>query len=286
MSNELLTLPAFSVVTPSFNMLNYLRRCHASVADQGANVEHIIVDALSGDGTADWLSAQRDITAIVERDRGMYDAVNKGLRRSRGTIVSYVNCDEQYLPGALRTVSEYFAAYPHVDVVFGDALLIKPDGSLLAYRKGYTPRWPYIVASHLYVLSCTMFMRRRVIEEGFLFDESWRDIGDHEFVVRLLRHGFQAAHIPRYLAAFTMTGNNMSAGANARRETMRARRSAPRWVRALRGPLNVLRYVEKAASGAYWQRFPLSYDVYAAADDRTRTSIRAEGAPSSWPRSE
>src|SRR4051794_30732105 len=159
MSHEHLMVPDFSVVTPSFNMLNYLRRCHASVADQGAKVEHIIVDALSADGTADWLAEQKDATAIVEGDRGMYDAVNKGLRRSRGGIVSYLNCDEQYLPNALRTVREYFSAHPAIDVVFGDALLIKPDGSLLAYRKGYPPRWPYIVASHLYVLSCTMFMR-------------------------------------------------------------------------------------------------------------------------------
>lgn len=284
MSQRQLTSPIFSVVTPSFNMLNYLRRCHASIADQGTSTEHIIVDALSSDGTADWMREQGDVVAIIERDRGMYDAVNKGLRRSRGAIVSYLNCDEQYLPETLQVVHEYFRMHPRTDVVFGDALLINPDGSLIAYRKGYAPRWPYIVASHLYVLSCTMFMRRRVIEEGFFFDEGWRDIGDHEFVVRLLRRGFRAAHIPRYLAAFTITGNNMSAGDNAKLETLRARRAAPRWVRALRAPLNALRYAEKAASGAYWQRFPLKYHVYATAEDRMRTSVTAMRAPSSWPK--
>ena len=283
MSSTLTSRPYFSVVTPSFNMLEYLKRCHASVADQKPELEHIVVDGLSRDGTSDWLRAQPSIRSVSERDRGMYDAVNKGLRLAHGSIVSYLNCDEQYLPDTLQLVQEYFERHPKVDVVFGDAILIRPDGSLIAYRKGYAPRWPYIVSSHLYVLSCAMFLRRRVIDEGFLFDENWRDIGDHEFVVRLLRSGFRAAHIPRYLAAFTMTGNNMSAGENAKRETARARRNAPRWVRALRGPLNVIRYVEKASSGAYWQRFPLEYSIYKSADDRRRTVHVADRVSSSWP---
>ncbi|NUQ93657.1 MAG: glycosyltransferase [Gemmatimonadaceae bacterium] len=275
--------PLFTVVTPSFNMLPYLKRCVRSVADQGVAAEHIVADAVSRDGTPEWLAAQSGVTAIVEKDSGMYDAVNKGLARARGEIVSYLNCDEQYLPGTLGVVADYFASHPEVDVLFGDALLVDPAGQLLSYRKGYRPRWPYIAASHLYVLSCTMFLRRRVIDEGARFDMGWKDVGDAEFVIRILRGGARAAHVGRYLSVFTMTGANMSAGPNARRETLRLRRSCPSWIRALALPLDVARRVEKVLSGAYTQRFPLSYALYAAPDDERRTEFNVVSSSFRWP---
>lgn len=277
------TRPTFTVVTPSFNMLPYLKRCVRSVADQGVAVEHIVADAVSQDGTPEWLSTQRGITPIIERDSGMYDAVNKGLSRARGEIVSYLNCDEQYLPGTLAAVNEFLSARPEVDILFGDALLVSPSGELLSYRKGYQPRWPYIAASHLYVLSCTMFLRRRLIDAGARFDMRWKDVGDAEFVIRTLRGGARAAHVRRYLSAFAMTGSNMSASPNARAEALRLQRSCPRWVRALALPLDVARRVEKVASGAFAQRFPLEYSVYASADDSRRTTFRAQSSTFRWP---
>lgn len=264
-------------------MLAYLKRCVRSVADQGVAAEHIVVDGLSRDGTADWLHAQSGVTSIVGRDAGMYDAVNKGLARARGEFVSYLNCDEQYLPGALDVVARFFDANPRIDIVFGDALLIAPDGELLSYRKGYTPRWPYIAVAHLYVLSCTMFLRRRLIDAGARFDMSWKDVGDAEFVIRVLRSGARAAHIRRYLAAFTMTGTNMSAGPNARREAIRLRASTPRLVRAFSVPLDILRRIEKVASGAFYQRFPLMYSIYADGDAPKRRTFEARSGSFRWP---
>lgn len=92
----------------------------ASVADQAVELEHIVQDAGSDDGTLDWLCADRRVKAFVEADRGMYDAVNRGLRRARGEILAYLNCDEQYLPGALLAVRDYFDRHPGVEVVFAD----------------------------------------------------------------------------------------------------------------------------------------------------------------------
>lgn len=275
--------PRFSVVTPSYNMLSYLKRCVQSVADQAVDVQHIVVDGLSRDGTGDWLCSRAGVEAIVERDAGMYDAVNKGLDRAHGEFISYLNCDEQYLPGTLKAVAEYFDKHPNVDILFGDALLVDPDGQLLSYRKGYQPRWRYIAVSHLYVLSCTMFLRRRIIDSGHRFDMNWKDVGDAEFVIRQLRGGARAAHIPRYLAAFTMTGSNMSGGPNARSETKRLMRSCPRSTRWLTLPLTAARLAEKTASGAYRQRFPLEYSIYRSPDDTTRHQFIASSASFRWP---
>lgn len=81
----------FSVITPSFNSASWLRLCIASVADQGVDLQHIVQDAGSTDGTLEWLGGDARVTAFVERDQGMYDAVNRGLRRAEGDILAYLN---------------------------------------------------------------------------------------------------------------------------------------------------------------------------------------------------
>src|SRR5205809_81991 len=92
--------PRVSVITPSFNMLEFLKRCHRSVADQGVHLEHIVMDGGSSDGTAEWLAGSDVSLWQSASDAGMYDAVNKGLQLASGDILAYLNCDEQYLPGA------------------------------------------------------------------------------------------------------------------------------------------------------------------------------------------
>ncbi len=273
----------FSIVTPSLNMLPYLKRCHASIADQeSVTFEHIVMDAVSIDGTIEWLEQTSDIVSVIQKDEGMYDAVNNGWLQAEGQILSYLNCDEQYLPGTLEFVKSYFAKHPEVDLLFGDALLVGPSGNLMAYRKGYQPRWQYIATSHLYVLSCTMFIRRKIIDDGFLFDTSYKVIGDSEFVVRLLQAGYKAAHVNRYLSAFTMTGENMSQGENALRERTKAWKSLPAWLKLFKYPLSAVRLTEKVVSGAYSQQMPLDYALFSSSDLTKRTQFRADTAPYSW----
>ena len=273
----------FSIVTPSLNMLGYLKRCSASVADQdGVSVEHMVMDACSTDGTVEWLLENDRVISSVEKDKGMYDAVNKGFRRARGRILAYLNCDEQYLSGTLAYVKDFFGSHPQIDLLFGGGLLVRPDGSLIAYRKAYQPRWPYIWVSHLYVMSCTMFIRRRVIERGFLFDDNLRAIGDKRFVVVCLRNGFRAAYAKRYFSAFTMTGSNMSAGENAKREQREFLKATPPWVRVFWHPLNVLRLTEKTLAGAYRESFPLTYALYDSDDLEKRRKFVALQASFRW----
>ena len=271
-----------SVITPSYNMLPYLKRCAASVADQeGGKFEHIVIDGGSADGSEKWLAEQHHIRSMSEKDNGMYDAVNKGLKLAKGNILAYLNCDEQYLPGTLGYVKDYFEKNPDVDMIFGDLLLIGPDGTLTAYRKGYQPRWYYIITSHLYVLTCTMFFRRKVIEKGFFFDTGYRAAGDAEFVVRVLRSGFNAKHVKRYQAVFTMTGKNLGADEPARLERKQLLAKAPFCICISRLHLNFLRLIEKFFSGAYFQKKPLEYSVYVQ-DENQRKSFCVNKASFRW----
>src|SRR5215831_17901881 len=83
----------FSIITPSYKNSAWLKLCIASVADQkGVELEHIVQDSCSDDGTQDWLPNDRRVKAFIEKDLGMYDAVNRGLRRARGEILAYLNC--------------------------------------------------------------------------------------------------------------------------------------------------------------------------------------------------
>ena len=123
----------FSIITPSFRNSEWLKLCVASVADQeDVTLEHIVQDSVSNDGTLDWLPQDPRVAAYIEKDNGMYDAVNRGLRRAKGDILAYINCDEQYLPGALNAVRDFFQNHPGIDVVFADTVVIDSDGEAVA----------------------------------------------------------------------------------------------------------------------------------------------------------
>jgi glycosyltransferase involved in cell wall biosynthesis len=275
--------PHFSIITPSFNMLSFLEMCAASIADQEeAAFEHIVVDGGSGDGTTRWLEQQPHIKSLSEKDSGMYDAINKGFARARGDILAYLNCDEQYLPGTLAFVKTYFEHNPAVDMIFGDMVLIRPDGALIAFRKGYPPRWFYILASFLYVPTCTMFFRRKIIDDGFYFDLNFKANADADFVVRLLRSRYVLKHVKKYLAAFTMTGKNLSSETIAQKESAIMYNQSPGYIKKLRWLLNGLRFLEKWCSGAYFQKKPLEYSVYVKDNGTQRKHFSAANPSFKW----
>ncbi len=252
----------FSIITPSFRSSDWLKLCIASVADQGLPVEHIIQDAGSDDGTLDWLPQDSRVKAFVERDQGMYDAVNRGLRRAQGDLVAYLNCDEQYLPGALTAVAGYFRDHPRVEVLFADFVVVDGEGRYLFHRKVQKPLKHHTWVSHLPTLTCATFFRRSLItEQGMFFDPKLRDVGDGEWMVRLLQRGTTMAVLRRFTSAFAMTGANMSAKPNARREAHDLFLSAPLWARKLKWLLVVQHRLRRLAGGIYFQK-PFSYDVY------------------------
>src|SRR5262245_52587152 len=114
----------FSIITPSFRNSQWLRLCIASISDQeGVEKEHIVQDSCSDDCTQEWLPGDKRVRAFIEKDKGMYDAVNRGFARASGEYLAYLNCDEQYLPRALKMVADFFKAHPDVDVVLPDTIV-------------------------------------------------------------------------------------------------------------------------------------------------------------------
>lgn len=104
------SLPKISIITPSFNKGKYLKRTIESVlAQKYPNLEYLVVDGESKDETIQILkSFDKKIKWISEKDSGQFDAINKGIRKTNGEIVGYLNADDTYEKGALFTVAKTF----------------------------------------------------------------------------------------------------------------------------------------------------------------------------------
>jgi glycosyltransferase involved in cell wall biosynthesis len=271
-----------SIVTPSFRNSEWLKLCIASVADQEVGVEHIVQDAGSDDGTLNWLVRDARVKAFIERDRGMYDAINRGLRRARGDIMAYLNCDEQYLPGALPAVLDFFERHPTIDVVFGDFVVVDGKGDYLFHRKVQTPLKYHTWVSHLQTFTCAMFFRRKLVtEHEILFDPNLRDVGDGEWMLRLLKRGTRMAVLRKFTSTFTMTGANMSARPNAQREALELFESAPLWARKMKRVLVLHHRLRRLAGGIYFQK-PFSYALYSQASPHQRVLHKVDHPTFKW----
>ncbi len=252
----------FSIVTPSFRNSDWLKLCVASVADQNIACEHIVQDAGSDDGTLDWLLKDDRVRTFVEKDQGMYDAINRGLRRCDGEVLAWLNCDEQYLPGALRTVSDYFERNPDVDIVFGDAVVVDTDGNYVCHRKMQVPLKHHTLTCHLATLSCAMFFRRRVVfDHDLWFDTRWRAVGDVEWMVRLLQRGLKMRTLRQFTSVFTLTGANLSASSTAQREGRELSQQAHALARSSR-PLLILHHRLRRLLGGIYSQPPFSFAAF------------------------
>jgi glycosyltransferase involved in cell wall biosynthesis len=279
----------FSVITPSYNQLHWLELCIASVADQQGveSVEHIVCDGGSP-GIDEFRTKMLEqfpdrpgyrLEFVIGPDTGMYDAINKGFRRATGDICSYLNCDEQFLPGSLESVGEYFTKHADVDVVFGDTIVVGREGEPLCYWRPYVPSLAHLAGATLNTLSCSTFFRRSVVEAGHLFEPQWKVVGDLRWIRGMLEKGRPMACLPRPLAAFTFLGDNLGAGATAHREFEASRESASGPGRCLRRGVHGVR---KLFSGAYVRR-KVTYDLFALSDPAQRRRFASDSLGWTWP---
>ena len=275
----------FSIVTPSFRNSQWLKLCIASVADQqGVAIEHIVQDSCSDDGTQDWLPKDTRVKAFIEKDKGMYDAINRGLRQASGDIVSYLNCDEQYLPGALQTVQRYFEAHPNIDLVFSDVFVIDPLGKCLCYRKVQIPLKHHTMVSHLSTFTCSTFFRRHLLEKhDMFFDPKYRDLGDVDWVLRAIEKKIPMGVLRHFTSAFAETGDNMNLRPNGRREAREIFDSAPLWARKLYRVIEAHHRVRRLLGGIYSQK-PFRYEIYTQQSPNVRVQFDVAKPTFRWKR--
>lgn len=245
-----------SIVTPSFKQAGFLRLCAKSVADQSGRFthEHLIQDGGDGDEFAQWRSEQSFADVVSEPDSGMYDAINKGFARSSGEILAWLNCDEQYLPGTLERVSEWFESNPDKDILFGAIVLMDLQGYPLAYRKPVLPIRGHVRSCFLPTFSAATFVRRKIIDDGHFLETRFRAISDMVWIDRLMTEGYRMGLTDEILATFTQTGENLGQTPMADEEGDLWRDECHAGGRAKRLFWSSVHRFRKAAAGCYRSR--------------------------------
>jgi glycosyltransferase involved in cell wall biosynthesis len=125
----------FTIVTPVLNGLRWLPECVASVdaqrADDGVDVEHIVLDPGSTDGTREWLAINANrATLVFERDGGQTDALARGFARARGDVLGWLNADDAFEPHALARVASALEKNAGASGAVGSMIFVDTDGSI------------------------------------------------------------------------------------------------------------------------------------------------------------
>ena len=281
----------FTIVTPSFRQLDWLELCIASVADQeGVTVEHIVQDA----GTDGFAAFSEKIQRrwpdrggyrrimVSEPDRGMYDAVNKGLKGGRGRICAYLNCDEQYLPAALAKVKNTMDQNSKAQVLVGGFLVVDKQGNLVTAQRPVKMSWAHVATSHLPNFTCATFFLRSILErEQAWFDCRYRSCGDAAWMIERLKNKAAICRTQEFLGLFTETGQHLGLSAEGQREALWIRQTAPRVIR-LGAPFWKLRHrMWKLLAGHYWPS-RCDYALFLRGQLNHRVAFRGMRASPFW----
>lgn len=196
--------PRVSVITPSFNQATYLERTIHSVLDQKyPNLEYIIIDGGSTDGSVDIIKKYESNLAywISEPDQGQVNAINKGLKLATGEWVGWQNSDDIYYPGAFESLAMAVEKHTEVDLIFGNIMLIDKDDQEVRGIHYVKPTYWSLLAEGMLLPNQAAFWRRNVHKNVGWLDEKYKYSFDYEWFLRLLRHQ-KAFHVNKIFGGF------------------------------------------------------------------------------------
>lgn len=200
----------FSIVTPVYNGEKYIAETIESVLSQKGDfeIEYIIVDGASTDKTieiiksyADHINAGRyplsckkaTLQWLSEKDRGMYDAIEKGFARSTGDVMAYINADDMYLSQAFATVATILVQYPEIDWVKGINTTSNENGKIIAqgscflYQQDWLQKGIYGRNAY-FVQQDSVFWKRSLWKRARLHISSFRLAGDYALWTAFAAH--------------------------------------------------------------------------------------------------
>ncbi|MHA3771983.1 glycosyltransferase family 2 protein [Verrucomicrobiota bacterium sgz303538] len=206
--------PRFSVITPSFNRASLIGEAIASVQAQDvADIEHIIIDGGSKDGTLDVLARFPHLQVVSEPDKGIYDALNKGLRRARGEIIALLNTDDMFAPGVFSQVAAAFED-PNIVAVHGGAEIYEdtPEGRRII-RRFLTRQEIDLSWENVTVGVGTInarFWRRSFLEQLGPFDLRYRISSDRELLIRAALATPRSAYLERIVYYYRLHPDSLT----------------------------------------------------------------------------
>lgn len=193
-----------SIITVCFNAELTIEQTIRSVIEQSyQNIEYIIIDGKSSDHTLDIIAKYADkISKVIsEPDKGIYDAMNKGIRNATGDIIGILNSDDWYEKDVIKRVVEAFEKN-NSQIVHGDVRFIYGDGSSEnTVTDTMNKLWYEMVVRHP-----ATFVRREVYQKEGVFDDTFRVAGDYEFILRCYANNVKFYYLNTIVTNFRMTG--------------------------------------------------------------------------------
>jgi len=209
----------FSVVTISFNQACYLEEAILSVlAQRGVDIEYIIVDPGSTDGSREIIERYRDRFAhvVLERDAGPADGLNRGFALATGDILCYLNSDDAFLPGAFSVVAREMAKSPALDVLCGHAHVI--DEASRVRRVVYSDVFSLNGVAYGAAISIqpSTFFRREVFAGSGGFNIENRSNWDGELLIDMALAGARFGLLDRFLSCYRVHRESITGTARMR----------------------------------------------------------------------
>jgi len=197
--------PLITVVTVVYNGDEYLEDTIKSVIEQTYdNVEYIIVDGGSKDGTLDIIRKYEHVIDywVSEPDNGIYYAMNKGIKLASGTIIGLINADDYYLENAVKYVVEQYERFAP-DLVFGDKLMIKEDLGISKIISIDLPDNAKDVAIH--IVHPTVFVAKATYKK-MKFNEDYKIAADYDFMIRAYNKKLKILKVEKIISVMRAGG--------------------------------------------------------------------------------
>jgi len=274
----------FYIVTPTFNSLAWLPACIRSVMDQaiqGVEVHHHVQDGGSVDGTSSWLEAWKlrhanvpgyTFTYVSERDKGMYDAINLAwaLLPDDADVTAHLNSDEQYLPGVLAKLLNYFTIYPRSEVLLGSYLILDANMHYICHRRPVLPKVWSSLLNCTCITNSAFYRASSFRGRKMAYDTRWKSIGDLVFFRNLLIEGVRFYTIPLMTSSFVCTGGNLAWSGLAHEEWLtlnKETRGLPFFIYS-KIPFKWVNFNRLVAD--FFSLRPRDYEVYCGDEDARR----------------
>tara|TARA_B100000674_G_C37694512_1_gene847591 strand:+ start:143 stop:880 length:738 start_codon:yes stop_codon:yes gene_type:complete len=182
----------FSIITPVLNNPDIENVFKCLNNQTYKNFEHIVVDGGSKRKTLNILKKNKKKISklIIEKDESLYEAINKGIRISKGNVIGILNSDDVYYSGTLKLVRNYFKK-KNIDYIFGSVLKDR-------LMHGYWPKKIWYKFNVYPAHSCGFFVKKSAHKKLGLYDTNFKYSSDRDFIYRLLKSNFKGISSRKY----------------------------------------------------------------------------------------
>lgn len=215
-----------SIVTVVYNNEKTIKEAIECVLSQSYNnIEYVIIDGGSIDNTVTIINEYKDKLGyfISEKDKGIYDAMNKGINAATGDIIGILNSDDLYHNATIiEEIMGHFIKNPELDLVYGDLFYVKSENTNKVVRKWVSKQYygKYFENGNV-PPHPSLFVKRKVYEQAGFFNLKFKLAADYEFMLRIFKkHHFTSKYLNKVIVKMRLGGATNQSFSNIKRQNI------------------------------------------------------------------